>query len=214
MRGSVQHRAWQQQRETLTAQLLGLRSGELHAGVREAPASHTNRGLQAVAAAAAESAQQSMHTDGQEQPWVQQQEHGAQRTEQQEQESVQWRPSYVLANLYKDGQQSVGSHTDRLSSLGPLPTIASVSLGAGRVFRLHPADSNVAAKAAAAAATMTAGGSSGSNSGGQDGGGGGGRVVSSIDIQLPHNSLLIMWPPTQEEWKHEVRDYCDGAGSN
>jgi alkylated DNA repair dioxygenase AlkB len=25
-------------------------------------------------------------------------------------------------------------------------------------------------------------------------------------IRLPHNSLLVMWPPCQEEWKHEVRD--------
>jgi alkylated DNA repair dioxygenase AlkB len=106
----------------------------------------------------------------------------------------------VLANFYRDGQQSVGSHTDRLGSLGPLPTIASVSLGAGRVFRLHPADSNVGAAAAAAAAGGAAGGGvSGSSSGGSSG-----RVVSSIDIHLPHNSLLIMWPPTQEQWKHEV----------
>lgn len=101
--------------------------------------------------------------------------------------AVQWQPSYVLANLYKDGQQSVGSHADRLSTLGPLPTIASLSLGAGRVFRLHPTNASVAAAAAA-------------------GGGGSSRAaaVSSIDIQLPHNSLLIMWPPTQEQWKHEV----------
>jgi alkylated DNA repair dioxygenase AlkB len=107
--------------------------------------------------------------------------------------AVQWRPSYVLANLYKDGQQSVGSHADRLSTLGPLPTIASLSLGAGRVFRLHPADASVAAMAAAAAAAASGGvGSSRA------------AVVSSIDIHLPHNSLLIMWPPTQEQWKHEV----------
>ena len=28
--------------------------------------------------------------------------------------------------------------------------------------------------------------------------------VSSIDVVLPHNTLLIMWPPMQEAWKHEV----------
>ena len=28
--------------------------------------------------------------------------------------------------------------------------------------------------------------------------------VSSIDIVLPHNTLVIMWPPMQEAWKHEV----------
>lgn len=109
---------------------------------------------------------------------------------------MQWRPSYVLANLYKDGQQSVGSHADRLSNLGPLPTIASLSLGAGRVFRLHPADASVGAMAATAAAAA----------GGVGSGAGSSRAaaVSSIDIHLPHNSLLIMWPPTQEQWKHEV----------
>lgn len=25
-----------------------------------------------------------------------------------------------------------------------------------------------------------------------------------MDILLPHNTLVIMWPPTQEEWRHEV----------
>lgn len=26
----------------------------------------------------------------------------------------------------------------------------------------------------------------------------------SLDIPLPHNTLVIMWPPCQEEWRHEV----------
>ena len=28
--------------------------------------------------------------------------------------------------------------------------------------------------------------------------------VSSADVLLPHNTLVIMWPPMQEAWKHEV----------
>lgn len=32
--------------------------------------------------------------------------------------------------------------------------------------------------------------------------------VSSIDIVLPHNTLVIMWPPMQEAWKHEVSAPC------
>lgn len=28
--------------------------------------------------------------------------------------------------------------------------------------------------------------------------------LSSIDVMLPHNTLVIMWPPMQEAWKHEV----------
>jgi hypothetical protein len=27
-------------------------------------------------------------------------------------------------------------------------------------------------------------------------------------IRLPHNSLLVMWPPCQEDWKHEVLLCC------
>jgi alkylated DNA repair dioxygenase AlkB len=110
-----------------------------------------------------------------------------------------WAPTYALANLYSHGQESVGSHSDRLTALGPLPTIASLSLGTTRTFRLHPADAAVATAAAAAAAAV---GCSASSSAGN---GGGAPRVTSVDIPLPHNSLLIMWPPTQEEWLHEVR---------
>lgn len=28
--------------------------------------------------------------------------------------------------------------------------------------------------------------------------------ISSVDVSLPHNTLVIMWPPMQEAWKHEV----------
>ena len=27
---------------------------------------------------------------------------------------------------------------------------------------------------------------------------------TTVDIELKHNSLVIMWPPMQEEWKHEA----------
>ncbi len=30
------------------------------------------------------------------------------------------------------------------------------------------------------------------------------QAVASVDVQLPHNTLVIMWPPMQEAWKHEV----------
>ena len=30
------------------------------------------------------------------------------------------------------------------------------------------------------------------------------QYVVSADVQLPHNTLVIMWPPMQEAWKHEV----------
>jgi alkylated DNA repair dioxygenase AlkB len=40
----------------------------------------------------------------------------------------------VLCNLYRDGNDSVGLHADAEPEMGPV--IASVSLGAGRLFRL------------------------------------------------------------------------------
>lgn len=42
----------------------------------------------------------------------------------------------VLANLYRDGSDSVGWHADNEPELGRNPVIASLSLGAARVFQL------------------------------------------------------------------------------
>ncbi|PPK77686.1 alkylated DNA repair dioxygenase AlkB [Methylobacter tundripaludum] len=43
----------------------------------------------------------------------------------------------VLANLYRDGNDSMGCHADDEKELGPNPVIASLSLGDERLFRLH-----------------------------------------------------------------------------
>jgi alkylated DNA repair dioxygenase AlkB len=43
----------------------------------------------------------------------------------------------VLCNLYRDGRDSMGWHSDDESELGPQPCIASLSLGATRRFRLR-----------------------------------------------------------------------------
>ena len=42
----------------------------------------------------------------------------------------------VLANLYRDGRDSMGWHSDAEIELGPRPVIASLSLGAARRFVL------------------------------------------------------------------------------
>ena len=42
-----------------------------------------------------------------------------------------------LANLYRDGSDSMGYHSDNEPELGPEPTIASISLGARRRFVLR-----------------------------------------------------------------------------
>jgi alkylated DNA repair dioxygenase AlkB len=43
----------------------------------------------------------------------------------------------VLANLYRDGRDSMGYHADNEKELGINPAIASLSLGDSRLFRLH-----------------------------------------------------------------------------
>lgn len=43
----------------------------------------------------------------------------------------------VLANLYRDGRDSMGWHSDDEPELGPEPVIASLSLGATRRFQLR-----------------------------------------------------------------------------
>jgi alkylated DNA repair dioxygenase AlkB len=43
----------------------------------------------------------------------------------------------VLANLYRDGKDSMGCHADDEKELGPNPVITSLSLGDERLFKLH-----------------------------------------------------------------------------
>jgi len=43
----------------------------------------------------------------------------------------------VLANLYRDGQDSMGCHADDEKELGVNPVIASLSFGDQRLFKLH-----------------------------------------------------------------------------
>jgi len=43
----------------------------------------------------------------------------------------------VLLNLYRDGRDSMGMHSDNEPELGPQPVIASLSLGATRTFILR-----------------------------------------------------------------------------
>jgi alkylated DNA repair dioxygenase AlkB len=43
----------------------------------------------------------------------------------------------VLANLYRDGRDSMGCHADDEKELGMNPVIASLSLGEERLFKMH-----------------------------------------------------------------------------
>ncbi|OQS01181.1 hypothetical protein ACHHYP_01748 [Achlya hypogyna] len=84
-----------------------------------------------------------------------------------------WAANVALANCYRTHQQSVGAHSDALTDLGPRPTIASLTLGAERIFRIK----RLATDAAPA---------------------------QTYNLALPHNALLIMFPPFQEFYRHEV----------
>ncbi|KAH9934676.1 uncharacterized protein B0H18DRAFT_1082483 [Fomitopsis serialis] len=50
---------------------------------------------------------------------------------------VLWRANVAAANCYEGAKESVGPHSDQLTYLGPYPTIASLSLGTSRIFRLR-----------------------------------------------------------------------------
>ncbi|KAB5594386.1 hypothetical protein CTheo_2163 [Ceratobasidium theobromae] len=49
----------------------------------------------------------------------------------------QWRPNVAAANCYRGAKEAVGYHSDQMTYLGPYPTIASLSLGTTREFRLR-----------------------------------------------------------------------------
>lgn len=108
--------------------------------------------------------------------------------------------------------------SDRLTMLGIRPIIASLSLGATRLFRMRRAtrleadavtaagvdghkststQSTAAAIRSQATANPAKSGSTQSKA----------ATMPATDIMLEHNSLLIMMPPSQEAFKHEVLMY-------
>ena len=54
--------------------------------------------------------------------------------------SVEWPFNFALLNRYRDGRDHMGWHADAERALGPVPVIASVSLGAPRRFVMHARD--------------------------------------------------------------------------
>jgi alkylated DNA repair dioxygenase AlkB len=82
----------------------------------------------------------------------------------------------VLANLYRDGRDSMGWHRDNEPELGPEPVIASLSLGATRRFLLRP----VASRQEPA------------------------RQRASKSLELPAGSLLRMAGATQRLYRHAL----------
>ncbi|TDJ45794.1 MAG: alpha-ketoglutarate-dependent dioxygenase AlkB [Gammaproteobacteria bacterium] len=81
----------------------------------------------------------------------------------------------VLANLYRDGNDSMGWHSDDERELGIEPVIASISLGAERDFHLRQKNRGT-----------------GKSSG------------CTRSISLPHGSLLLMSGSSQRNWQHAL----------
>ncbi len=77
----------------------------------------------------------------------------------------------VLANLYRDGQDSVAWHADNEPQLGINPIIASVSLGQTRRFHLKHKHN---------------------------------KKQNRLDIDLAHNTLLVMSGELQQHWIHQI----------
>ncbi|KAM8891714.1 alpha-ketoglutarate-dependent dioxygenase alkB homolog 3 isoform 2-T2 [Spinachia spinachia] len=84
----------------------------------------------------------------------------------------------LLCNLYRDGHDSIGWHSDDEASLGRRPTIASLSLGDTRVFGVRkqpPPEEN-----------------------------GDYTYVEQIRVPLSHGTLLVMDGAMQDDWQYIV----------
>ena len=80
----------------------------------------------------------------------------------------------VLANLYRDGRDAMGWHSDDEPELGPKPVIASLSLGATRRFVLKARQPDAEG------------------------------VIERHVIELPHGSLLLMRGDCQARYRHAL----------
>lgn len=89
--------------------------------------------------------------------------------------SLDLRFNSVLLNYYRNGHDSVAWHSDNESTLGPDPSIASLSLGASRLFEMKPRKSVSSAPA-----------------------------QSKLRITLETGSLLVMGTGVQQRWQHQV----------
>lgn len=88
--------------------------------------------------------------------------------------ACQARFNSMLANLYRDGRDSMGWHSDDEPELGARPVIASVSLGAERRFRFRRRVPR------------------------------GVSAAQPVGITLAHGSLLCMAGDTQRRYQHDL----------
>lgn len=89
----------------------------------------------------------------------------------------EWKAEKCVINYYKNSANHLDWHSDRLNHMGPHNYIVSISVGATREFRVRRNYDNI-----------------------EDS-----KNPSPIySIVVPHNSVLIMHPGCQEEYKHCV----------
>nr|XP_031863086.1 uncharacterized protein CI109_001564 [Kwoniella shandongensis]KAA5530158.1 hypothetical protein CI109_001564 [Kwoniella shandongensis] len=91
-----------------------------------------------------------------------------------------WRANVCGVNRYTGAASTVGWHADQLTYLGPYTTIASLSLGTPRAFRLRQTNA-----VDPAFATNT-------------------RPIRTYEVTLGHNTLCLMNAGCQERFKHTV----------
>ncbi|OXH20995.1 hypothetical protein J008_07035 [Cryptococcus neoformans] len=91
----------------------------------------------------------------------------------------EWKANVCGANHYDGSRSSVGWHADQLTYLGPYTTIASLSLGTSRAFRLRETPSDPAF-------IMND------------------KPPRTYEITLAHNTLCLMNAGCQERYKHTV----------
>lgn len=99
----------------------------------------------------------------------------------------------VLLNFYRDGNDSVAWHSDTLPADGKHHSIASVTFGETRVFKVRPKP------AVTARATVNAAGNQQSKPAENPG-----RNNTQWDIPLTHGSFLLMDASMQDLYEHHI----------
>jgi alkylated DNA repair dioxygenase AlkB len=96
-----------------------------------------------------------------------------------------WRFNSLLLNRYRDGRDAMGWHADDEPELDPAAPIASLSLGAGRDFRLRPRSSPRRSPGAPPPAGYS-------------------PRCAPFNLPLDNGDLVLMEPPTQLWWQHAL----------
>ena len=95
--------------------------------------------------------------------------------------------NHVLANRYRDGNDSMGLHADAETELGSQPVIATLSLGASRRFRLVPRRKSASGQAGA-------------------------PPEQAKTFELGHGGLLVMGGTCQRHYRHGIPREAGSVG--